>query len=115
MRAHRTTAIVLSHDCEIDKDDRHRALAMVRPITEIQAEHRDGLRRGDQLSAFPLESQDEEPSMVESFVDFRRVTTVRPQLLAQSQRHASLAEEVRKALAEHYWNYLHRGEREDLR
>src|SRR5438552_7913991 len=57
VRAHRTTAIVLSHDCEIDKDDRHRALAMVRPITEIQAEHRDGLRRGDQLSAFPLESQ----------------------------------------------------------
>jgi hypothetical protein len=112
VRAHITMAIVLSHDCEIDKDDRHRTLAIVRPLIEVQPEHRDGLLRGHQLSAFPLEAQDEAPEMIQSFVDFRRVTTVRPLLLQQSPRYASLALEVRRALAEHYWNYLHRGERE---
>ena len=107
-RSHRGHAILLSHDCEIDADDDHRTLAMVRPITDLSEEHRQDVLDLKNYAAFPLAAQDDSPSMVLSYVDFRRVTTVRPAVLSSSTRHASVTDDLRKALAERYWLYLFR-------
>ena len=32
--------IVLSHDCEIDKEENHRQVALIRPMSSLQEEHR---------------------------------------------------------------------------
>lgn len=110
VRGYLRMGILVSHDCEIDSDTRHRILAMVRPITDLQPEHRQAVVDNEQVCALPLAPQDREPQMALSFVDFRRLTTVRPDVLAASNRYASLSSEIRKALAEWFWEYLFRGE-----
>jgi hypothetical protein len=101
-------AMVISHDCEIENDPKHRTLAMVRLATDLQPQDRVRVFNFEVYSAFPLEPQDEEPRMEPAFVDFRRLTTVHPAVLASSIRFASVTEDLRKAMAERFWLYLHR-------
>jgi len=101
-------AMVISHDCEIENDPRHRTLAIVRPETALQVADRIKVFDFKVYSAFPLEAQDEEPQMVRSYVDFRRLTTVHAAVLASSNRFASASDDLRKAVAERFWLYLHR-------
>lgn len=110
--AHLGRAIVLTHDCEIENDQTVRTLAMIRPVSEFGASARDRLFSGReediQYALFPLEAQSEEPSLERCLVDFRRLTTVRPAVLDQSTRIASLSEELRSALAHRFKLYLFR-------
>lgn len=101
-------AMVLSHDCEIENDPRHRTLAMIRPITDLQPEDQTRVFDFEVFSAFPLEAQEEEPRMERCFIDFRRLTTVRPEVLTASVRLASVTDELRKAVSERFWLYLFR-------
>jgi hypothetical protein len=102
-------AMLMTHGCEIDHDD-FRHVAMIRPDTHLSEEMRTSLFSGhpQNYALFPLEAQEEEPTLPRCFVDFRRITTVRPPVLAASTRHASLSDELREALAEAFWLFLFR-------
>jgi hypothetical protein len=110
--AHLGMAMVLSHDCEIENDRAARTLAMVRPIGELDESSQRALFSGREdegwYAIFPLEGQTDDPKMARSFVDFRRLTTVRPAVLAVSTRVASLSEELRLAIARRFNLYLYR-------
>jgi hypothetical protein len=105
-------AMVLSHDCEIENDPNVRTLAMIRPVSHLGPHQAAALFANDpghvQYAIFPLEAQDEAPRMERSFVDFRRLTTVRPEVLDDDQRLASLSDELRRAIARAFWMYLFR-------
>lgn len=109
-RVYMGMAILLTHDCEIENDHPpgHRTLAMVRPITEIGEVDRPPILGLRKYSAFPLPPQAAPPAMALSFVDFRRLTTVRPGVLENSIRHGTLSEAMRRGLAEHFWDFLFR-------
>jgi len=112
VHAHLGMAIVLSHDCEIENDRSARTLAMIRPIGQLKEAAQEALfsgRPGDGFYAiFPLERQTDDPKLERSFVDFRRLTTMRPDVLAASRRIASLSEELRSAVAQSFKLYLFR-------
>lgn len=105
-------AMVISHDCEIENDPNIRTLAMIRPLTDLHQAAQEALFSGreDQIQypIFPLEAQTSEPQMERAFVDFRRLTTVRPAVLEASTRVASLSEELRAAIAERFRLFLFR-------
>jgi hypothetical protein len=105
-------AMILSHDCEIDNDPRIRIIAMVRPLTDLvlaaQEEIKSGVERPIRYGIFPLGPQVETPAMDWSFVDFRRLTTVRPVVLEKSVRIASLSNPLRHAVADAFRLYLFR-------
>lgn len=105
-------AMVISHDCEIENDLNARTLAMIRPATDLSDEAQEALFSGHedqiQYAIFPLEVQTDSPITERSFVDFRRLTTVRPAVLDASTRVASLTEELRAAVAKSFWLYLFR-------
>jgi hypothetical protein len=108
-----TMGIVLSHDCTIENSDGHRTVAMVRPITDIaNLDDRQPILDYERTAAFPLLAQDANPRIALSFVDFRRITTVRPTVLAKASRYAQCSDRIRDALAEHFWDFLFREYRE---
>jgi hypothetical protein len=101
-------AMVLTHDCELKWDD-HRLLAMVRPVTELEADQQKQLLTpGGRTDMFPLKAQDVPPTMEASFVDFCNVTPFRTAgLAAPSVRYASASQSLREAVAGAYWYFLH--------
>ena len=101
-------AILISHDCEIENDDRYRLIAMVRPLADIAPEVHASILAFEHAAAFPLVAQDQPAEMPLSFVDFRHITVVRPAILERCRKIASLPEQTREALAEHYWQFLFR-------
>jgi hypothetical protein len=113
VHAHLGMAMLMSHDCEIENDPNARILAMIRPIDHLDAKTQerlfsDNVEEEPIYTAFPLEAQMAQPKIDRSFVDFRRITTVRPAVLEASNRIASLSEDLRKAIAERFWLYLFR-------
>jgi hypothetical protein len=113
IRGHKGMAMVMSHDCEIENDPNARILAMIRPITDLDEDTSAQLFSDDPelepvYALFPLIGQREDPKIDRSFVDFRRLSTVRPAVLETSTRVASLSGELRKAVAEKFWMYLFR-------
>jgi hypothetical protein len=101
-------AMVMTHDCEIENDPDHRVLAMIRPITDLEPDYRKKCLAHERVDMFPLEAQEEAPSMVTSFVDFRKFSPLRSGALEPpAERYASASEVLRKAVARAYWNYLH--------
>lgn len=111
-------AMVMSHDCDIENDANARILAMVRPVSQMDPARVTALFSEEssqvQYGIFPLAAQDTAPRMRRLFVDFRRLTTVRPEVLDDSQRLASASEEMRRAIARAFWLYLFRDPPPDL-
>lgn len=103
-----TRGILLTHDCEIENDDRVRQMAMVRVLADLPDDAQESIVNGESAGAFLLPVQQETPSLPASFVDFRRITPVRPEILVRSEKHCSMTEGMRAAMAEHYWEYLFR-------
>jgi len=101
-------AIVLTHDCEIENDPDHRLVAEIRSITEIQEAHRADIMAMHHWAAFPLLAQAAAPAMEESFVDFRRITSLRPEALRPQDRYARLAPGVLDAMRLRFWHFLNR-------
>jgi hypothetical protein len=112
VHAHVGLAMIISHDCEIENDPNARTLAMIRQLDELddvaQRALFSGREEDTRYALFPLEAQDTEPQMDRAFVDFRRLTTVRPDVLRSSTRIASASEELRGAVAQSFRLYLFR-------
>ena len=108
VRAHLGMGMVITHDCEIENDPSTRTLAMIRPISDLDPATQERVFKGEVYSAFPLEAQEQDPKFGRGFIDFRRITTVRADVLDASVRVASASDELRKAIAERFWDYLYR-------
>jgi hypothetical protein len=104
--------MLISHDCEIENDDGARTLAMIRPADHLDSDTRRTVFSGNEAEGFyaifPLDAQDDDPRMEQSYVDFRRLTTVRPQVLDSSERIASASDDLRHAIAMRFREYLFR-------
>lgn len=102
-------AILLTHDCEIDWDETCvRLVAPVRPITDLGERTRDRVRANRVATAFRLPAFEGFPPFPESFVDFRRTSTLTEPVLRPGDRVTAISEETRKALARRFWLYLFR-------
>jgi hypothetical protein len=106
-------AILLSDDCEIEHDEDHRTVALIKAWGNLPEASQKKVSAGDHYCFFELPEQTEDPKWDHSYVDFRRLTTVRPKVLDKKTHHyASASSELRKALATAFWEYLmrHAGE-----
>ncbi len=102
-------AILLSDDCEIDHDEDYRTVALIKPWDNLPEASQRRVSAGEHYCFFELPEQDEDPNWAHSYVDFRRLTTVRPRVLDKSaHHHASASSELRVALATSFWEYLMR-------
>ncbi len=107
-RGYKARAVLLTHECEIENDPEFRVLAMIRPLSAIDADHQEEVVGLHVWPYFPLSPQDEPPVMGPSFVDFRRLTTVHVDALRMADRFASLNDFVREALARRFQAFLFR-------
>jgi hypothetical protein len=104
-----TRAMLLTHGCEIDKDNKHRLVALIRPMPkEWDEENRKIVKQGRDFSFFYLPAG--EGQLVESYVDFRRICTVAPLWADSMTRLTSLTEEARHALLLQFFRFLARVE-----
>jgi hypothetical protein len=112
VHGHMGRAMLISNDCEIENDTNTRTLAMIRPLTDFEPRDQERMFSGReedlQYGVFPLEAQAEDPSFDRTVLDLRRLTTVRPDVLASTMRLASASEVLRDAIAEAFRLYLFR-------
>lgn len=97
--------VILSHGCEIDKDSKHRTVALIRPLSNV-SQGREIIKANDNFSYWYLPAYGE--IMGESYVDFRRITTLHPDFLKNSERIVSLTDNAVKHLQMQYFRYLTR-------
>ncbi len=104
--------IVISHGCEIDKDSKHRIVALVRPLAPVAEEHRDVIRENRNHSYFYLPPHLE--VLDESYVDFRRLSCIDPQLVSTDKRLASLTPDGLAQFLATFFVYITRADVADL-
>lgn len=97
--------MILSHGCEIDKDFKHRTVALIRPLINVQ-EGQEIIRANNNLSYCYLPAYGK--IMGESYVDFRRITTLHPDFLQNSERIVSLTDNAVKSIQMQFFRYLTR-------
>lgn len=91
-------AILLTHGCELDNRPGGNVLfALVRPMRTVPEEHREAIRGGRNISFLPLEDNDD-PPLEESYVDFSRISSMKPEALPRVRRILSASPELLKAL-----------------
>src|SRR6266568_2258180 len=98
--------IVLSHSCEMDKDFKHRIVALIRPLGNVPSEGQEIIRANDNFSACYLPAFGE--IMGESYVDFSRITTLHPDFLQNAERIVSLTDKAVKYIQTQFFRYLTR-------
>ncbi len=104
--------IILTHGCEIDKDPKHRIVALLRPLRTVPQEHHDIVRSNQDFSSLYLP---EYPGILEeSYVDFRRISTVHSDLILPENRLASLTTVGLQALLTKLFLYITRANVEDI-
>jgi len=88
-------AVLLSHGCEIDKDKKHRIVALIRPMTSLRREDQEHVRRNGRRACFYLPPGEQLP---EGDIDFRRISTVCLEWLEKRKRVKSLSEIARRKM-----------------
>jgi len=99
--------IVLTHDCEIENEDnkRHRLIGLLRRLDLLSAADQETIIEGRHYGRMYLPVW-EEVGMPESYLDLRRVTTLRGDSLPEDQRIASLTDLGRNVLQAAIIRYL---------
>lgn len=100
--------MILTHGCEIDKDERHRTVALIRPLSGVPSEGQEIIKANQKLSYYYLPAYGE--ILGESYVDFRRITTLHPDFLKNTERIVSLTDDAVKVLQLQFFRYLTRRE-----
>jgi hypothetical protein len=104
-----TRAMLLTHDCEIDKDKKHRTVALVRPLpANMPDQDRATIQQNQRFPFFYLPAGGDQ--LPESYVDFRRLCTVSPQWVDTAARLASLTIAARQAMLLQLLRFLTRVE-----
>jgi hypothetical protein len=108
---HVTRAMLLTHDCEIDKDKKHRTVALIRPLpVAMPASDRATIQQNQRFPFFYLPAGGNQ--LPESYVDLRRICTVSPQWADSAIRLASLTTAARQAMLIQLFRFLTRVELE---
>jgi hypothetical protein len=105
----RRHAMVISHDCEIDKaiDRPSVQVAMIRSLADVHEDDRDSIRAYDEKRTFYLPTN--EFLAGENYVDFRIITTLRlDETLAKLDAVASLNEDGRITLRAQLFRFYSR-------
>jgi hypothetical protein len=104
----RRLAIVLTHDCEIDKSPARASvlLAQVRPLAGVPDDQRQGFRHNTRHRAFYLPQCNHIDQ--ESYADLRAITTIRVAALGSVERIASMNEDGRRMLREQLFRFFTR-------
>ncbi len=103
-----TQAILLTFDCEIDKD-KYRSVALIRPIDPKWPEsQQDIIRRNARFPFFHLPADPSYPGLPESYVDLRRLCTLSKEIVDSNRRIAALTETSRQALLLQFFRYFTR-------
>lgn len=106
---HITRAMLLTYDCEIDKDRKHRMVALIRPLpASMPAQDRATIRENRRFAFFYLPAGGER--LPESHVDFRRICTVTPTWVDSAHRVASLTTVARQAMLLQFFRFVARVE-----
>jgi hypothetical protein len=103
----RGPAIVITHDCEIDKNPSKASVvvAKIRPISGAPEAQREGLRDYTRHRAFYVPAYEQ---FEEGYADLRALTMVRREALAGLTRVASMNEDGRQMLREHLFRFFTR-------
>jgi hypothetical protein len=105
-----TWGILLTHDCEVDKDRKHRTVAMIRTIPAEMPDNDRAIIKQNQR--FPFYYLPPLADIPESYVDFRRISTLSPEIVDSATRFASLSQEARQAMLLQFFRYMARVELE---
>jgi hypothetical protein len=106
-KCHLAFGVILTDDCEIDKEEKHRLFGLIRPFNTSQHEEdKTIIRNGGNRSYFHLAALN--ALVPEGYVDFRRITTVASSYLHDSKRVASLSDGARDDLSASLFMYLTR-------
>jgi hypothetical protein len=89
-------AILLSHGCEIDKDKKHRIIALIRSMADLKEAEKNNIRSHGRRACFYLPQCGND--LPEGYVDFRRISTVTLEWLESRKRVKSLTEAARRQL-----------------
>ena len=104
-RGSRAFGVLLSHDCEIENEQKHRILGLIRPWANLSSASQANVLGGAHYCFYHLEPSAER-QLPESYVDFRRLTTVRPEMLREEDRIMSMTDRARDGLAEAFLRYV---------
>src|SRR6266404_1479041 len=100
-----TRAILLTFDCEIDKDKKHRTVALVRPLpADLAASDRLTIQQNRRFAFFHLPASGE--MLPESYVDFRRICTLSPIVVDGAKRLSALSPTARQALLMQFFRFF---------
>lgn len=106
----RSLGVVVTHDCEIDKDVRKALVysVLVRTLRapDVPEEHLEGFRENRRHRAFYLPANEYLDG--ENYIDFRRMTPIRADLLLTLPKLASMNEDGKRMLQEHLFRFLTR-------
>jgi len=106
-------AIVLTHDCEIENADsrEHRLVGLLRPLDRLDARDREIIIQGLHFGRFYLPAW-HDVGLPESYLDLRRITTLRKDALPDQLRIASMTDfgrEILQAAIIRYLTEMYRG------
>jgi len=103
-----TRSMLLTYDCEIDKKGaKHLTIAMIRPLDpSLPRDQQEIIRKNKKFAFFYLPLT--ECGSPESYVDFRRITTVAPILVNDSRIVARLSEESLRAILFQFYRFMAR-------
>lgn len=109
----RSKAILISHDCEIDKPQVKKWLICpVVPMDRLQPRNHDLLKRNRIFSMLYLPRLDQ--MIPDSFVDFNQVTTLDSEFIKSGKRIVSLSDIGRRALYIQFMRWLTRWELREI-
>lgn len=89
-------AVLLTHGCEVDKDKNHRVIALVRQFDGLNQDEQDNIRGNGKYACFHLPALT--GKLPESYVDFRRISTVGLGWLSLHSRPTALSEVARQRM-----------------
>jgi hypothetical protein len=104
--AKRRLALVLTPDCEIDKQNRRWLVCPIQPLSDLSKDYQDILKRNRVLSALYLPGHLNH--FPDGYADFNQITTLEPDLIRAAERLLSLSDLGRIALYKQYVRWFTR-------
>lgn len=116
VKAHVFPALIVSHSCEIDKNQKSTKRILVSPVVPIDMLHdREQVQRVLALRSKALFPLVDIPILGTCYTDFRRITPVQIRSLLAAGRHGSMTPEGRSRLHMHLIAFFARlGDKDEL-
>jgi hypothetical protein len=101
-------AVLLTNSCEMDNSPKaNLTFALIRPLRTVPEEHRDAMVSGDNARVLYLPANDD-PEFEESYIDFSRLSSLRPDAVQIANRVVSATEGLMKGIYVGFVRYVTR-------